>query len=360
MHAIDHPACWLGQDLQNSTHWQYRLDAEDILDLEVAISDIKRAGREIISLEKADFPLPHLGPTLVKLRKEILDGRGFVLFKGLPVGRWTREETAIAYWGMGAHLGYAVCQNGKGHLLGHVTDTGDRPTVKESPEGSAGRFLNSNIRGYTSRERSYFHVDFSDIVGLLCLAQAKKGGESLIASSIAIHNEILKTRPDLLELLYQPFWTSRKGEVPAGAKPYYQMPVFNLHEGRLITFIAPGFIRHASQNFPELPRLTDKQIEALDMIDNLASDPRFHLSMVLEPGDIQFINNYTTLHTRTAYEDFPEPERKRHLLRLWLVTPDGGSLHRWLYDYYRAGRRGGIYVPGVKEIASLEPTASVS
>src|SRR5262249_6777245 len=160
---------------------------------------------------KSDFPLPHLGQTLATLRREVLDGRGFTLIRGVPVERMSREEVAIAYWGIGLHLGYPVCQNSRGHLLGHITDLGDKPKDEVSGSAKPGAFNNTLIRGYTSRERSYFHTDQCDIVGLLCLNQAMRGGESQIASSVAIHNEILATRPDLLELLYEPFWVSRKG-----------------------------------------------------------------------------------------------------------------------------------------------------
>lgn len=353
-HEIEDPSCWLGEDLQRSTVWIYRLTAADLADLETAIAGARRTGRDLISIDKADFPLPHLGPTLLRLRRDVLDGRGFILIRGVPVERLSREEAGIAFWGIGLHLGYPVSQNGRGQLLGHVVDLGEAPEVAPSEIGQAGVFVDSNIRGYNSHERFYFHIDNSDIVGLLCLNQARQGGESLIASSAAIHNEILKRRPDLLEVLYEPFWVSRKGEVPAGARPYYRMPVFNLHQGRLITCLNSGFIRHA-ETFAELPRLSALQREALDLIDTLASEPRFHLSMVLERGDIQFLNNHATLHTRTAYEDFPELDRRRHLLRLWLVTPDGAPLPHWHYDYFGGGRRGGIYVPGVREVASLDP-----
>ncbi len=348
------PACWLGRDLQHKDDWQYRLTPADIADLDAAIESVTAEGRALIDVEKGDFPLPHLGSTLAKLRREVMEGRGFTLIRGVPVQRLGRDKAALAYWGMGRHLGYPVSQNAKGQLLGHVVDLGEVTAPKADSTGQVGNFTNTNVRGYNSRERFYFHIDHADIVGLLCLHQARSGGESLIASSIAIHNEIQKTRPDLLRVLYEPFWVSRKGEIPAGSRPYFKVPVFTLHQGRLFTCLNPGPIRHA-QNFPEVPRLTDAQVEALDLIDSLASEPRFYLSMVLDPGDIQFINNYTTLHTRTAYQDFPELDRRRHLMRLWLVTPDLPPLTEWHHDWYGAGRRGGIYVPGVREVASLEP-----
>ena len=286
----------------------------------------------------------------------MLDGRGFVLLRGLPVDRYSREDVAVLYWGMGVHLGYPVVQNSKGHLLGHVTNLGDNAAEAPREETSEKPriFLHPQRRGYSTRGRAYFHVDPCDIVGLLCLHPARSGGQSLVVSSVAIHNEIMKRRPDLLRVLYQPFWTSRQNEIPAGAKPYFQMPMFSYHQGKLTTFFTPGFVRN-SENFPELPRPTDDQRAALDLVEEISNEPMFHLSMMLEKGDIQFLHNHVLLHTRTEYEDFDGVDRRRHLARLWLVTPESRPLPHWIYDCTGGGRRGGIYVPGVKEIASIHP-----
>jgi len=349
------PAEWRGPDLTHSTEWQYHFDGRDLAELDAALREVNRQDLGVIQMRgKRDFPLPRLGETLAQFRGEILDGRGFVLLRGLPVDDYSRLDVAKIYWGIGLHLGYPVVQNGKGHMLGHVVDLGSVPNMPASEPGMKREFIHTEIRGYNSRNRFFFHVDNADIVGLLCLHPAMQGGESLIVSSVAIHNEIQRRRPDLLRVLYQPFWVSRMSEVPAGARPYVAMPVFHHYQGRLIASYWRAWVE-ACKIFPELPPVTDEQRAAFDLIDELANDPQFHLSMDLEKGDIQFINNHVTLHTRTAYEDFPEPERKRHLLRLWLVSPEGRPLPDWFYEYYGAGRRGGIYVAGVTEVASLEP-----
>jgi hypothetical protein len=180
----------------------------------------------------------------------------------------------------------------------------------------------------------------------------------MIASSVTIHNEMLAHRPDLVDTLAQPFFVDRKGEIPAGKRSYYQLPVFNYHAGRLTTIYARDFIEGA-QRFAEVPRLTPMQIEALDMADQLANSDELRLDMDFRPGDIQFLHNHQILHARTAYEDWPEPERKRHLLRLWLAPPDGRPLPPGFQERYGniepGTARGGIRVPGQRLYAPLEP-----
>jgi Taurine catabolism dioxygenase TauD, TfdA family len=259
-----------------------------------------------------------------------------VLLRGLPVARWTRLQSAAAFWGLGRHLGDPVPQNAQGHLLGHVKDIGKDPG-------------NPTHRIYQTSYRHLFHTDSCDIVGLMCLRQAKSGGLSRIVSSTTLFNELARRRPDLAEVLAAPFTVDRKGEVPAGKGPHYQMAIAHHHAGQLTVIYARDFIE-AAQRFADVPRLSPAQVEAMDLVDELAQDPDLYLDMDFEPGDIQFLHNHQILHARTAYEDHPEPERRRHLLRLWLSTPNGRELPPVFaerYGEFRLGRRrGGIVVPG--------------
>ena len=352
---VDDPACWESGKLGLPSEWQYRLSDDDRTELDAALANVRRLGLSILEVTKADFPLPAFGKKLEGVRGEILEGRGFVLLRGIPVERYSRHDAALVYWGIGVHLGYPVCQNARGEMLGHVIDLGARSTLKNPlGDGASPMFLHPKHRSYMSNERLSYHTDFADVIGLLCLQPSRRGGESKIVSSIAIHNEILRRRPDLLKVLYQPYWVDRRGEIPAGCRPYYPMPIFCMFGGKLTTYYAGGHMKTTAQ-FKELAPMSDEQKEAMLLVDEIANDPAFHLSMVMERGDLQFINNHTVLHSRSAYEDFPEPERKRHLLRLWLVTPAGRPLPHWHYERYGAGRRGGIYVPGVREMISIDP-----
>ncbi|HRO59673.1 MAG TPA: TauD/TfdA family dioxygenase, partial [Burkholderiaceae bacterium] len=225
----------------------------------------------------------------------------------------SKADAALLYWGIGAHLGPAFAQNAQGDVLGHVRDLG------------ADWKTDMKARGYQTRLHLPFHNDSTDVVGLLCLQKAKCGGQSRIVSSTAVHNAFLQRHPDLWQLMCAPFCVDRRGEESPGQKPYYVTPCFNWHEGRLFIRYNRTFIESA-QRFREVPRLTAQQVLALDLMDSLCNDPELYLDMSFEPGDMQFICNYTILHSRTDYEDWPEPERKRHLLRLWLRTPGFASL----------------------------------
>lgn len=220
--------------------------------------------------------------------------------------RLSTEETELGYLGLGLMLGTPVGQDADATLLGHVRDEGVART-------------NPSVRFYRTNHRQDFHTDGADIVGLLCLAKAKSGGESRIASSDAVYNEILRRRPDLTEVLYEPFPWDRNDEQSPGEDPYFMLPVFNDVAGTPRIFFIGWYIRD-SQRHPQAPRLTAPQLEALDLIESIANDPAFHLQMAFEPGDIQLISNAKILHSREAFEDFSEPDGQRHLLRLWLTA----------------------------------------
>ncbi len=199
-----------------------------------------------------------------------------------------------------------------------------------------------NTRIYQTRERQTFHTDSCDVVGLLCLQAAKSGGLSSLVSSTTIFNEMQRRRPDLLRVLMEPIETDRRGEIPEGGKPYFNIPVFNYHSGLVSTIYQRQYIESA-RRFPGVAPLTSLQIEALNLFDELANDPQLTLTMELQPGDIQLVHNHTILHDRTAFEDYPEPERKRHLVAVVAgsagCAPATGSLCRavWL-DHTRRSR----------------------
>jgi hypothetical protein len=253
------------------------------------------------------------------------------------------REAATAFFGLGAHLGNARSQNGKGHVLGHVRDLG---LDAHDP----------NVRIYQTNARQTFHTDSCDIVGLLCLKTAKSGGLSALVSSTTIFNEMRRRRPDLLQLLFQPIATDRRGEVAAGQRPYFEIPVFTWHEGFLTAIYQRQYIDSA-QRFPDAPRLTPAHIEALDLFDALANDPQLHMFMAFQPGDVQLVHNHTVLHDRTGFVDWPEPAHRRHLLRLWLAASDARPLPAIFAQRYGSvtvGDRGGIIVRGTRLHAPLE------
>src|SRR4051795_8004431 len=252
---VEGPSAWIGRDLRGrEDEWIYSLSPAEIAEIENATASVRDRGLDIADIRRADFPLPTFGARLDRMREEILNGRGFVLIRGLPVdGRPIAGNAvaywAAAYWGIGAYLGNARSQNAKGHLLGHVRDLG---LATSDP----------NVRTYQTTERQHFHTDSCDIVGLLCLKTAKSGGLSSLTSSMAIYNEMAKRRPDLVARLFRPFPTDRRGEVPAGKKPFFEIPIYNDYEGCLSVLYSRPYI-HSSQRFPDARRLDPEDIEAL-------------------------------------------------------------------------------------------------
>jgi hypothetical protein len=340
---VQGPSAWIGAELsRRPEEWIYQVSSSDLAEIEAAVAACR--DRDIASVGRSDFPLPTLGPVLDRIRGELLHGRGFVLMRGLPVEGRPIAESAAAFWGIGTYLGSARSQNAKGHVLGHVRDLG---LATEDP----------NVRTYQTTERQYFHTDSCDVVGLLCLKTAKEGGLSSLVSSNTIYNVMAERYPDLVGRLFQTFPTDRRGEVPEGMKPWFDTPVFNDYQGYLSAIYSGTYIRSA-QRFPSARRLSREDLAALDCFDSLAEDQELRLDMTLEPGDIQFVHNHTILHDRTGFTDWPEPERKRHLLRLWLAVPGARPLPPVYLERYGSidiGDRGGIICQGTKLHAPLEP-----
>ena len=335
---------WTGRDMARRTDWIHEFEPAELAELDAVVRAADAGGRDILDLRVADVPLPSLRPRLDAVRRELLHGRGFHLFRGIPVDRYTIRQSAIAYWAIGTHLGEPVSQNGKGHVLGHVTNLGLD-------------YADPEVRGYQTSARLPYHTDSSDLVGLLCLRTSRSGGASSIVSSTTVWNEIVRTRPDHARTLLGDFHRTRWGEIPEQRQRWSAGPVFAPCDGRMIASYVRSAIAKA-QAMPEVPRLTAAQLEALDHVDALANDPALHLDMVLRPGDLQLLSNHSILHSRTAYEDWPEPERRRHLLRLWLACDDGPRLPEAMVGRLgltARGRPNGICVPGVRFVAPLEP-----
>ena len=326
---------WYGPDLERRTDWIEHLSKADIAEVENAVNELDRSSLDLTAITAEDFPLPTLAPRLKPILEDVLNGRGFVLIRSLPVERWTRRQAAIAFLGIGVHLGNLRMQNAAGHLLGHVRDLG---RSSDDP----------NTRIYQTRERQTFHTDSCDVVGLLCLRTARSGGLSSLVSSTTIFNEMRRRRPDLLKVLLEPIETDRRGEVPPGGRPYFSIPVFNPHDGLVSAIYQRQYIESA-RRFDGVAPLTAIQTEAFDLLDELANDPKLKLMMSLEPGDIQLVHNHTLFHDRTAFEDHPEPERKRHLLRLWVAPIDARPLPKVFAERFGSvtpGNRGGVSVEG--------------
>lgn len=302
------PSVWRGADLAGDTSWREALSGEDVAEIEAAMARARATGRPVSALSRADFPLPGLSRKVDRWRREIRRGRGFVVVTGVPVERWSVADASLFFWCFGLHLGIPGAQNPQGDLLGHVRDTG------APPDGS--------VRQYRTREDIDFHCDVADVVGLLCLARPKSGGWSRIASSTYAYNEVLRRRPDLVDRLYRPFWMDTKGE---GGVPYVGIVPCACAEGEVRTFWHSGYYRSVERYRPA-PIIDDRERALLDLYDETLHAPGACLEMDFAPGDVQLLSNHTIVHGRTAFEDHAEPEKRRHLLRLWLSLPEPRSL----------------------------------
>ena len=300
---IGGPAAWRGPDLVGSPEWIVELDDGQI----AALIQAARQAPHEPSAHRDSPALAALADLARHTRRELVDGRGFVVLRGLPVDALTAEEIERAYWVLGRHIGIPVPQTGAGELLVHVRDQGLD-------------YRDPHVRGYQTRAGLDFHVDGSDVVGLLCVRAARTGGISTIVSSTAIHDECVVRRPHLARLLHRPFWFDRRNG--DGADSFYQLSIFGFEDGRFAMYYGRSYIESA-QRGPQTDTLTVEQLQAFDLIDQLANSPELVLPMDLRPGDVQFLNNKLVMHARTSYEDWPEPERHRDMVRLWLSLGSG-------------------------------------
>lgn len=268
---------------------------------EVRAAARRAAGVPLAELTPKAFALPTAGALLRRLARDVTCGAGFALLRGVPVD----EDPDLVCAGVGCYVGRIVPQGPERVPVQHVRDEGADLALPTTHSYQHSRALG-------------FHADPTDVVALLCVRPAKWGGLSVIVRSVAVHDELERTRPDLMRVLYQPWWRDRR--TGDGPDSFYQSPVYARDDrGRLSVSYGPDYIRSA-QRGAHVPPLTPAQLEAMTVLDQMNGDPRFSVAMGLRPGDMQFLNNHITLHSRTAYQDHPEPGRRRDLIRLWLDT----------------------------------------
>jgi len=307
MKPITSPKAWRGEALARDTRWIVTLSDAELADVDRALAAAKASGRPLEAMQPEHFPLTVMRERLQQVVAELYDGRGFVVIRGLPVRRYSDDDVGLIFWGFGRYMGAPLYQNPQGELLGHVYDHGRT-------------YGNIDVRGYETNAYLPYHTDAGDMVGLLCLRRGLQGGLSSIVSSVTVHNEILALHPEYLGLLYNGFYYIRREaaltEHGVSERP---IPVFGSRGG----VVSCRYIRNQI-NAGAVKReveLTTFERAALDHLDEQTRRADLRLDMDLEAGDIQFINNYTILHSRTEFLDGAEPHQKRHMLRLWLKFP---------------------------------------
>lgn len=332
---------WTPDELRRDTSWIQTLSPQAVAGVEHALAHAQAAGKPWFDMAATDFPLDE--PARSEIRRAFdstQQAYGLCLLRGFPVDRWSPDDARLALWGVGLHVGVARPQNKMSEVMNDVRDEGADYKIKGG-------------RGYNTNAGLDFHIDSGDVVALLCLHQARSGGDSLVTSSIALRDAIAQRRPDLLQLLQQPFHYSHQGAGDPNKPPVYRCPIFSGDEEPFACRLNRKNVTAAQRDFKEVPRLTPQQVEALDLLDTLLPDPELAYSMVLQRGDLQILNNYVVVHSRTAFEDHADPALKRHLLRLWLSLPRSQPLPQGWLEFYgdiragalRGGNRGSRITP---------------
>ncbi len=350
------PCAWRGAELSDA-EWIVPLPEGAGSEIEAALAAVKARGLDWPAFGRDDFPLPKFGAVLAEARRELEEGRGFLHLRGLPVDAYDAADLRRVFWGLAAHLGTARHQSAVGELIGEVRDEVRAfGAVREAfKSAEAGAPMSSRAKS-RSNGPLRFHTDRCDAIALLCVRTSESGGASKVVSAVAVHNEILVRRPDLLEVLYGDYYRCRIGEEKSGAAQAYRLPVFAIERGHFTTQYSRTFVEEAPR-VAGVPPLTTRQVEAIDLLHEVAEE--LCLRADFEPGDLQLINNHVIYHARDAFEDGPggdgerdagQGEGGRLLLRIWLSMANSRPLptgHAVLWGATEAGAlRGGIAQPG--------------
>jgi hypothetical protein len=321
---IDHPSAWTGAQLGGKEALTYRLTAEELAAIDECLA--RTAGRGLHEVKAPEFDHPALDGLLARLLDNMMNGRGLILLAGLSRERYNDEQLERIYWGLGTHWGKPAVQSVYGDVMGYVQAAENDPYA----------------RAYRSSEELFFHCDTYELVGLMCVQKAPEGGMSKMASTLAVHNALLQTKPDLLEPLYEGYYLGPP-ELQHSEYPVTDVktPVFCYRDGLVSCTYAPFMIRQAAKvRGEDLPK---GLAEALIAIENILRDPSIQLAFHLEPGEVMFWQNFTNTHARTQFKN--SAERKRKLLRLWLAPEKPRSVDPRFFSraeayarYYHAER----------------------
>lgn len=322
LQPVRHVCAWKGGDAAFAEQVTWQLDATEVAWAARLADRLEADSRPAATLAPDDHDLGPLGSRLDACREDVLHGHGLALIRGLPVADHSLAAMERLYWLIGARFGVPVSQSVMGDRIGHVTDVSGK---------------DPNERAYRNSLELPLHTDISDVVAMLSLRRAREGGLSLYSSVANIHNQLLATRPDLLEPLYRGYRMHLFGEQAPGAPPVteHPVPVLSERDGVVSARIVPEYVDMAEVELGEPMPPLDR--EALDTFLAIAHDPKNMFRVMLEPGDLTFINNYAVLHARTLFNDWPEEQRKRLLLRLWIRGATVRPLHQSLLDVARDG-----------------------
>lgn len=304
---ITQKAAWVGKEISQKTDWIYYLSTPMVEALNQNLDYIAslNLGIEQIQAEHLTIKNPQVQEEFKQYANELENGYGFFLLKGLDVSKYSEEQLALIYYLIGMYMGKPVTQNPRGDLLGNVENVGD--------------LNHKSTRVYETNAYLPYHTDLSDVVGLLSIRKAKQGGLSSLVSAATVYNRILQNYPEYLGYYYHPAYCDHLGDPEPTLTP-----IFSYYDNKLSCRYLRAYIElgHERKGIP----LSQVQIDALDIFDEYIQDPDLRLDMMLEPGDMQFCNNYCVMHSRSSFEDDEDLSNRRKLLRLWLKMPNARRL----------------------------------
>ena len=331
---VTHPSAWRGREMAKDRSWVLQLTASQAAELERAAESAIARRKGPGELAKGDFALDECASVLEDVRGRVVDGVGFVLLRGLPVQGRSREVIRMMYWALGTRLGQGVTQNLQGDLVAEINDRGFDVN-------------NLDVKPSQTNAEQRPHTDPADVVALLCINAAQSGGLSRIASTMAIYNAVLEAHPEYLDWLYRGFHHNLRGDAsqaaPFGCTPK-PIPVYRYYQGALSCVFNASTIKEAQRRMGAL--VPESEMRAIDYMVDLARSDEYRLDMEFSPGDLQVVNNFTVMHWRTAFTDWPQPERKRLLYRLWLKAENLRPVDPEMADGYITGSQTGKPLAG--------------
>lgn len=332
MTVAESPAEWRVADLEHDRSWVFSIDNDARAHLAQVVKEAYVVDRPLFDYTREDFDFGPAWAPIANAIKEAHHGRGFSLVRGLPREGMTEKEFELLNWAIGLHIGVARPQGRATQYISHIRDIGTD-------------YRTASGRGFSSNAKLDFHVDSADLATLGCYNKAKSGGQSMITSSLTARRQLIVERPDLAESAHQEFYFSRQNEQAPDEAPFYVQPLFDVADGLVFGKWNRNRVERA-QEIEGVPKLSERQRETMDVLDEILQKPELMFTMYLEPGDLQILNNHVMLHSRTDFIDYDQPERKRLLFRLWLAPPDSVRLPASWGDCYRSIEpgtvRGGI------------------
>lgn len=304
---ITDKCAWRGEDIAQQTDWIHQLSIATIKALDDCLVQLAQKQLTAPNFNQSDVLISdaEVLKELAEIAEELENGYGFIVLRGIDAAKYNEVQMSNMYYALGLYLGEPVTQNARGNLIGYVENIGDKKQKM--------------TRVYETNSYLPYHSDMSDVVGLLSIRKAKQGGLSSLVSSASVYNTILEKYPEYLSYFYHPAWYDHLGEVDPSLSP-----IFSYFEGKLACRYLRAYIElgHERRNIP----LSQVQIDALNLFDQISHDATLKLDMMLEPGDMQFCNNYCVMHSRNAFEDYDDLAERRKLLRLWLKMPNARKL----------------------------------